>query len=952
MKSAFRVLALGALLLLPISAAFAQAPTITAINDLTLNANGTMTVSVVAIDVNGDPITLSSTLPSFATLNPPTFGAGVVITTMTLSPSTTDVGTYNGSITATAGGQTDLEEFTITVNAAGTNEVPIVTAPAFQTVTEGQLVTFIVTASDSEAIQLFNAAGLPPGATFTTNVANTSGTFSWTPTTDQEGQYEATFTASNPSGSGSATTLFVVLDLGAGENDCPTITLSQNTLTVVEGQAFSFNVTVSDPDGGNVDLLAPLLPSGATFTDNNNNVGTLSWTPGSTQAGTYAVTFIANDNEGCVRSATLNVVVNEGAGGNECPTITAPATQTVNEGEALSFNVTTSDPDGDAVTVSASGVPSGGNFNTSTGAFTWTPGSTQSGTYTVTFTANDNNGCTQTATTVITVNDVGENNCPTITAPATQTVNEGQALSFNVTTTDPDGDTVTVSASDVPSGANFNTSTGAFTWTPNSTQSGTYTVTFTANDNQGCTRTATTVITVNDVTGGNNCPTITAPATQTVNEGGALSFNVTTSDPDGDTVTVSASGVPSGANFNTSTGAFTWTPGSTQSGTYTVTFTANDNHGCTQTATTVITVTEGTAGNDCPTITAPATRSVNEGQTLTFSVTASDPDGDDVMLTATGVPSGASFDDLDNNSATFTWTPSFSQSGTYSVTFSGNDGEGCTQTATTVITVNDVTQGGTVDATATLSGRFNTHKKFVCFKIHPLNGSFDVENVLVSSIVLRLGGEEAQALSGKTHIAFDCDGDGDDDGDDCDECADDGHVDEGDHDEDCDHEDDDGDGDDGDCVATHVRACFSMESLRDLFGEEDFGDELANATIVGQLSTGQTFVATVDDSRFAGGNNHGKKGNHGLKLKASPNPLNPKTQVSFMLSREGRVRIAIYDLKGRLVKALLDENRGVGANSVLWDGTDSKSGKVASGVYFFKIQAPQGQEVLQLTVLK
>ena len=275
----------------------------------------------------------------------------------------------------------------------------------------------------------------------------------------------------------------------------------------------------------------------------------------------------------------------------------------------------------------------------------------------MTFSGDDGNGCTDTATTLITVNDVGPGNeCPTVTAPTTQTVNEGSLLSFTVTASDPDGDTVVLSATDLPSGTSFGdnlNNTGTFTWTPGSLQSGTYSVTFSGDDGNGCTDTATTLITVNDVPPGNECPTVTAPATQTVNEGSLLSFTVTASDPDGDTVVLSATDLPSGAasgdNLN-NTGTFTWTPGSLQSGTYSVTFSGDDGNGCTDTATTLITVNDVGPGNECPTVTAPATQTVNEGQALNFTVTATDPDGDSVDLSASDLPAGATFNDNDNNS--------------------------------------------------------------------------------------------------------------------------------------------------------------------------------------------------------------------------------------------------------------------------------------------------------------
>ena len=89
---------------------------------------------------------------------------------------------------------------------------------------------------------------------------------------------------------------------------------------------------------------------------------------------------------------------------------------------------------------------------------------------------------------------------PALTVPGAQIVNEGQALSFTVSATDPDaGQTVTIMATGLPSGATL--SNGTFSWTPTYNQSGSYTVTFTATDNgtPPLSVQRTVQITVNDV---------------------------------------------------------------------------------------------------------------------------------------------------------------------------------------------------------------------------------------------------------------------------------------------------------------------------------------------------------------------------------------------------------------------------------------------------------------------
>lgn len=79
------------------------------------------------------------------------------------------------------------------------------------------------------------------------------------------------------------------------------------------------------------------------------------------------------------------------------------------------------------------------------------------------------------------------NNPPTISIPelggeTTLSAAEGNSISFTVQTNDPDGDAVTLSAEDVPSGALFNQSTGVFSWTPSSSTAGEHVVSFTATD--------------------------------------------------------------------------------------------------------------------------------------------------------------------------------------------------------------------------------------------------------------------------------------------------------------------------------------------------------------------------------------------------------------------------------------------------------------------------------------
>jgi hypothetical protein len=85
---------------------------------------------------------------------------------------------------------------------------------------------------------------------------------------------------------------------------------------------------------------------------------------------------------------------------------------------------------------------------------------------------------------------------------------------------------------------------------------------------------------------------------------------------------------------------------------------------------------------------------------------------------------------------------------------------------------------------------------------------------------------------------------------------------------------------------------------------------------------------------------------------AVPNPFNPQTTLSFSLPSASHVRLAIYDVRGRLVTMLLDEDRGPGRHDVVWDGRDSKQRPVTSGVYLYRVEAGGFVETKRMVLVK
>ena len=84
----------------------------------------------------------------------------------------------------------------------------------------------------------------------------------------------------------------------------------------------------------------------------------------------------------------------------------------------------------------------------------------------------------------------------------------------------------------------------------------------------------------------------------------------------------------------------------------------------------------------------------------------------------------------------------------------------------------------------------------------------------------------------------------------------------------------------------------------------------------------------------------------------APNPFNPSTSISYQLPKTGRVSLAVYNVLGQEVRALLDADLEAGRYDVVWDGRDNWGRSLASGIYLYRIQAGRFSEVRRMTLLK
>ena len=87
-------------------------------------------------------------------------------------------------------------------------------------------------------------------------------------------------------------------------------------------------------------------------------------------------------------------------------------------------------------------------------------------------------------------------------------------------------------------------------------------------------------------------------------------------------------------------------------------------------------------------------------------------------------------------------------------------------------------------------------------------------------------------------------------------------------------------------------------------------------------------------------------------LSSYPNPFNPATRIAFNLPREGRLSLKVYDLKGQLVRTLIDEARPEGPGHVSWDGSDDRGARLGSGVFFAEARTAGQVKVQKLVMVK
>ena len=248
-------------------------------------------------------------------------------------------------------------------------------------------------------------------------------------------------------------------------------------------------------------------------------------------------------------------------------------------------------------------------------------------------------------------------------------VEVGSDYSFTPNTTDPDGDNLTFSISNMPSWASFSSASGQLSGTPAANDIGDYTdIVISVSDGELSDSLAPFSI---NVFQGNAAPTISGTPVTSVTAGQSYVFAPTASDPNGDALTFSISNAPAWASFNPMNGRLSGAPFTADVGVYSnIVISVSDGQLTASLAAFDIDVLMANAG---PTISGTPGTTAAEGQSYSFTPTASDPNGDTLSFSIANRPTWASFDSA---TGSLSGTPGAGDVGTDSgIVITVSDGE-------------------------------------------------------------------------------------------------------------------------------------------------------------------------------------------------------------------------------------------------------------------------------------
>lgn len=525
--------------------------------------------------------------------------------------------TDNGAVSAAD----HIRRSVTTSTTVRVNAIPVANSQSVATSEDApKAITLSATDADNAPMALrFDLLSLPRNGSLS---CSASGPFcTYTPSANFNGADSFTFRAADgPAGSAwSVSNVATVSIIVTPVNDAPQI--ANRAFSVNENTPLSFHLTATDVDNDPL-TFTTTAPSHGTLIC--SPVGACTYTPEADYSGADSFTYTGSDRVATTSPATVSITI---ASVNSVP-VAADLAISTDEDAAVTFTLPATDVDSAILTIAA-GNAGNGSVACENEVCTYTPNADFHGTDTFPYVATDSDGASDEGTVTITVAPV--NDAP-VTASVEVSTDEDTPVEFNVAASDLDGDPLTFTPAAAGHGSVI-CSGPTCTYTPDQNYFGGDTLVIVVDDGNGGSTSSDVSVTVNAV---NDAPIADEASIQTA-EDLAVTFVVPASDAESAAITLVA-GEPAHGTVSCGAESCTYQPNANFFGEDSLTYTATDADGASDSGTITILVTPV---NDPP-VTEDVDAGTDEDTAIGISIPSADVDDAELSYTVTTPPAHGS----------------------------------------------------------------------------------------------------------------------------------------------------------------------------------------------------------------------------------------------------------------------------------------------------------------------
>lgn len=657
--------------------------TITPVNDApvatsdaaTVAEGGTVTIAVLANDVDDDDIAFTVTLATAPVNGSATVEAdGTVTYVHHGGEAATDSFTYtihDGDTTSNVG--------IVNITVTPVNDAPVANADS-ATLNEGGSVTIDVTANDTDPESSTLTPQIVSAPANGAAVVNPDGTITYTH--DGSETNSDTFTYRVIDGAEISNTVSVTLTI-TPVNDAPVS--APDAAIVNEGALVNINVQSNDTDAEGNAMSSSVVSGPAHGTATVLVDGTIDYQHDGSETTTDSFTYRLNDGTVDGNTATVSITINAV---NDTP-VAADDAASVNEGSSADIDVLANDTDAENALLTLAVVTNGtnGTATVAAGVITYVHDGSETTSDTFTYSITDPDGASDIATVTVTITPV--NDAAVATADSAS-VDEGAATTIDVLAndTDAEGDTLTPSIVTAPSsGTAVVNGDNSITYTHNGAEQFSDTFTYVLNDGTADSNVVAVTITINPL---NDAP-LAVTDTATVAEGASVVIAVLAndSDPESDALTVVLDTTPVNGTAVGVDGSVTYLHSGNETTSDSFTYHLLDTAGAASSIVTVTITVEAT--NDAPVAADDAYDYPTDGSSLGVAapgLLSNDSDVDSAITASlvSGPAEGALALSPDG-SFTYTKDPAGTLT-TITFTYQASDGTATSNVATVTLTLN------------------------------------------------------------------------------------------------------------------------------------------------------------------------------------------------------------------------------------------------------------------------